>query len=194
MELELSKNITNDTKDEKINDFMKELQEKLNDPKIQKEQEMANRKCIDEENFATELANELNLSNKDIELLRNKIDGYLKEYSKCCGVITYEGYDINTGQYYEDWYKDGKCSRNELTEQEFALSYTMGWFYRQIPQDKNPTQYYSGYYFEEIKDAIKFSIEEQLEDGVKFKDINLFKLKNEIKNNEYLKPLYDEYN
>lgn len=140
MELELSKKITNNAEDKELDDFMKELERKLSDPKVQKEQEMADRKCKDEENFATELANELELSDKDLKLLRNKIDDYLKEYSKYCGIITYEGYDINTGKYYVDWYKDGECTRNELTEQEFYLSYTMGWFYRQRPQDKNQTR------------------------------------------------------
>ena len=96
---------------------------------------------------------------------------------------------MKNNKYYEDWYEINKYHRNYLTEQEFAQSYNIGDFYR-ITYANDGTNDCWGTLFEEIKDAIKFSIQEQLADGIKVRDINLFKLNNNIKENENLKPLY----
>ena len=69
----------------------------------------------------------------------------------------------------------------------------MGWFYRLTPYPKD-SRNFNGTLFEEVKEAIKSSIQEQLEKGMSVKNINLLKLESNIKNNEYLKPLYDNFN
>ena len=217
MELNISESRSK-TKDKDINQFINELNKalknseignetsievKMQDERINKDikeeprdsfgfTETDYRRVIDEENFAPTIAKELSISEEDMEILRNKIDSYLKEFSKYCGIITYNGYDMNKNQYYEDWYENGKRHRNKLTEQEFAQSYTMGWFYRWTPNPKDSMKF-NGKLFEEVKDAIKSSLQEQLSEGINVKDVNLFKLNSKIKNNEHLKPLYDKF-
>ena len=153
--------------------------------------ELDYRREIDKENFAPQLAEKLQLSEKDLEILREKIDNYLKEYSKHVGIISYQGYDMDKNEYYDDWYENGKRNRNELTKQEFAQSYTMGWFYRVRPSE-NDKDIFNARYFEEVKEAIELSVKEQLNKGISMEDIDLFKLENNIRNHEYLKPLYDK--
>ena len=205
MELSISDNM-NQSKETDVDEFIKELNEtveknekKSKDKTDEEPKDMFGltetdyRRAKDEENFAPQLAKELGLSEEDLDVLRDKIDNYLKEYSKSCGVISYQGYDMDKNQYYDDWFENGKRNRTKLTEQEFAQGYTMGWFYRLTQSESDPS-IFNGSLFEEVKDAIKFSIEEQLSEGVSVKDINLFKLENDIKNNQYLKPLYDKFN
>lgn len=202
-ELSISENISN-TKNNEIKEFAKEVEEALKqaeniavkengqEPRNELEfTELDYRREIDKENFAPQLAKELQLSEKDLEILREKIDNYLKEYSKHVGIISYQGYDMDKNEYYDDWYENGKCNRNNLTKQEFAQSYTMGWIYRWTPYPKD-SRNFNGSLFEEVKDAIKLSIQEQLSEGISMKDIDLFKLENNIRNHEYLKPLYDK--
>lgn len=214
MELSISDNM-NKSKTTDVDEFIKELNETLkksegknelstnvqkSNNKIDEEPtdiyghtETYYRHATDEGNFAPQLAKELQLSEADLNILRDKIDNYFKEYSKYCGIISYEGYDMENNQYYLDWYKNGECKRTEYTNKEFAQGCTMGLICRCIPNQNNP-RICSAKPFEEVKDAIKFSMEEQLSEGISVKDINLFKLENDIKNNQYLKPLYDKFN
>ena len=217
MELNISEGIIK-SKSKDIDQFIDELRKTLESPEISKtskknqkqntifykniEEEPRDsfgltqsdyRRAIDEENFAPTIAKEFGFSEEDMEILRRKIDNYLKEYSKYCGIISYQGYDMNKNQYYDDWYENGKKHRNKLTEQEFAQGYNMGWFYRLTPYPKD-SRNFNGTLFEEVKEAIKSSIQEQLEKGISVKNINLLKLESDIKNNEYLKPLYDNFN
>ena len=213
MELNILESI-NKSKDKDVNQFMYELSKALKDNKnsinirnqskneVESVEEEARdsygftetdyRRATDMENFAPTLAEEFGLSAEDLEILRKRINNYLKEYSKYCGIISYSGYDMNKDQYYDDWFEDGKRHRNKLTYQEFAQGYTMGCFYRWERNEKD-SSWASGRLFEDIKDAIKNSIQEQLADGVSVKNINLLKLKDDIRNKQYLKPLYDNF-
>ena len=213
MELSISEDI-NKTEDKDINLFIKELGEALKnseiinktsikcqstiiDKEIKEESrnslgltEVNYRSAIDENNFAPTIAKEFELSVDDTEILRKKIDNYLKDYSKYCGTISYHGYDMEKNQYFDDWYENGKRHRNKLTEQEFAQGYNIGQFYR-ITSYPIESKNYNGKLFNEIKDAIRLSVQEQLEKGISVKEINLFNLSDNIRNNKYLKPLYD---
>ena len=209
MELSISNNI-NQSKDKEINQFIKELGEALkqsetknkinNNIQISQEEprdsfgftEKDYRRVIYAENFVPTIVNELQLTDEDLEILNNKVDNYLREYSKYVGTISYNGYDMDNGQYYDDWFENGKKHRNKLTEQEFAQSYDMGEFFR-ITYSKDSPDSCVGSLFTEIKQAIKLSIQEQLADNVNIKDINLMKLNDSIKNNKYLKPLYEQF-
>lgn len=65
--------------------------------------------------------------------------------------------------------------------------------YNNIKQSEDNSDSCVGSLFTEIKQAIKLSIQEQLANNINIKDIDLMKLNNSIKNNKYLKPLYEQF-
>ena len=148
MDILLNKEINTRTKDKdnSINEFMKELQNSLDNPK--------NKITVDRRLY-NEIYNDLELAPKYKNQLEEIIKDSMLEYSYDTEFL-YVNYDEKSNKYYVDYY-DGDVTKINVTKKELQdANHKVGEFY--VPLDED--------FLEEVdyvKDSIKESVKYKLE-------------------------------
>ena len=148
MDILLNQEINTRTKDKdnSINEFMKELQNSLDNPK--------NKITVDRSLY-NEIYNDLELAPKYKNQLEEIIKDSMLEYSYDTEFL-YVNYDEKSNKYYVDYY-DGDVTKINVTKKELQdANYKVGAFY--VPLDED--------FLEEVdyvKDSIKESVKYKLE-------------------------------
>lgn len=148
MDILLNQEINTRTKDKdnSINEFMKELQNSLDNPK--------NKITVDRSLY-NEIYNDLELAPKYKNQLEEIIKDCMLEYSYDTEFL-YVNYDEKSNKYYVDYY-DGDVTKINVTKKELQdANYKVGAFY--VPLDED--------FLEEVdyvKDSIKESVKYKLE-------------------------------
>lgn len=148
MDILLNQEINTRTKDKdnSINEFMKELQNSLDNPK--------NKITVDRRLY-NEIYNDLELAPKYKNQLEEIIKDSMLEYSYDTEFL-YVNYDEKSNKYYVDYY-DGDVTKINVTKKELQdANHKVGAFY--VPLDED--------FLEEVdyvKDSIKESVKYKLE-------------------------------
>lgn len=148
MDILLNQEINTRTKDKdnSINEFMKELQNSLDNPK--------NKITVDRSLY-NEIYNDLELAPKYKNQLEEIIKDSMLEYSYDTEFL-YVNYDEKSNKYYVDYY-DGDVTKINVTKKELQdANHKVGAFY--VPLDED--------FLEEVdyvKDSIKESVKYKLE-------------------------------
>lgn len=180
MNLDITNNVSlENNKDLDIKNFWKEAEDL---------KELIERKEIDDKNFINQLANEFDIPKDKWEKLQYKIYDYVEELK--CGAPLYIGYDLKTNTYYQDNLGFKQRDRFELTKEE-AEDFGIGTFYT-VAYDgpgsgASPVLTEADY----VKEAIRVSIKQQLNEGIDIDDVNLFEISDDYKKWRTISTIYE---
>lgn len=145
----------------------------------------------DEKNFINELSNEFNIPKEHLKELNDKIDNFLGGLDSKIGKVLYIGYDKDKNIFYEALCNPEGVEKNEMFD-EYAKSHGIGTFHISF-KDKRPGDNVWYRPAEFIKDDIKFTISEYLNEGYDIEDISFSDLTEKYNNPGYIEYLYEKF-